>query len=482
MTKATYSPAIPDEEDTSGAGISKPNNLNPELVPIDQLKFPKRILRTKFKERVETERRFQEQEGLYLPLIIDQANVIICGEEQAEAARQLGKTHITAIRMRDVSKVGRKKLRAKQAKLATVGEVDRRELRFEFLEILETEGQDYDLGILGYAPTEIDLTLEYVDGGDNNGEVIAADEALPDTGPSVVSRPGDIWSNENHRLICADATDPKTYQALLRGTKVKATVSDPPYGVAINGHVGGNGKIRHPEFIQGGKGTTKKELKKLLKKSIRRFVRHSKDGALIYIFMDWRGIELLLAVCRKLGLTLINLCVWVKESPSLGSFYRSQQELIAVVRNGSTQHQNNIELGKYGRSRSNVWKVAGMNSFGKGRMDQLSKHPTPKPCILIEDIIKDCTSLGDPVLDGFLGSGTTLIAAEKCGRKAFGIELDPAYVDVAICRFRGTLRQGPDPRGDRPDLLAIGSGPPVGDRSQPICSIQQIRQWPGPDP
>lgn len=429
----TYSPPVPPERE----GF-KPNSLNPELLPITQLNFPKRILKTKAEKRIETHKRFLEHEGYGLPVPIDLMNNIILGEERVEAARRLGHTHIAVVRVGDITKDTIRKLRLLEAKLSTVGELDRKQVRDTFLEVLDTEA-DYNLEILGFSTAEIDLTLEFTDQIEESGEseqLNPEDEALPEPCEAPVSRIGDIWTANGHRLICGDATLPETYARLLQGDQAKVTVSDPPYGVKINGHVSGLGKNNHREFVQGSDKVTKKELKKLLKKSTRQFLENSQDGALIYLWMDWRGIELLLLICRKLGLTLINLCVWGKTSPSMGSYYRSQHELCAVLRVGRASHQNNVELGIHGRSRSNLWSAPGMNSFGRERDELLASHPTPKPCILFEDIIKDCTSRGDIILDGFLGSGTTLIAAEKTGRKARVIELDPIYVDVAVRRFQ----------------------------------------------
>ncbi len=416
----------------------KPNSLKIELLPIAQLKFPKRILKTKAEKRIEAHKRFQEHEGYSLPVPIDPMNNIILGEERVEAARRLGHTHIAVVRVSDITKDAIRKLRLLEAKLSTEGELDRKQVRDTFLEVLDSEA-DYNLEILGFSTAEIDLTLEFTEQPEENAEteqLNAEDVALPEPCKDPVSRIGDIWTANGHRFICGDATLPETYERLLQGETAKATVTDPPYGVKIQGHVSGLGKNKHREFVQGSDKVTKKELKNLLKKSIRQFLKNSQDGALIYLWMDWRGIELLLSICRKLGLTLINLCVWGKTSPSMGSYYRSQQELCAVLRVGKASHQNNIELGVHGRSRSNLWSVPGMNSFGRERDELLASHPTPKPCILFEDIIKDCTSRNDIILDGFLGSGTTLIAAEKTGRKARVIELDPIYVDVAVRRFQ----------------------------------------------
>jgi DNA modification methylase len=135
---------------------------------------------------------------------------------------------------------------------------------------------------------------------------------------------------------------------------------------------------------------------------------------------------------------MLNLCVWVKDNGGMGSFYRSQHELIAVFRNGKKYHRNNVQLGKFGRNRTNVWQYPGVQTFSKSSDEGnlLALHPTVKPIKMVADALLDCTKPGDIVLDAFLGSGTTLMAAERVGRRCYGIEIDPLYVDTAIRRWQ----------------------------------------------
>jgi hypothetical protein len=132
----------------------------------------------------------------------------------------------------------------------------------------------------------------------------------------------------------------------------------------------------------------------------------------------------------------LNLCVWDKGTGGMGSLYRSQHELVFVFRKGPTSHKNRVELGKHGRTRTNVWNYPGLASFGRTRLEQLAEHPTPKNCAMIADAIRDVSDGGDTVIDPFSGSGTTIIAAAKTGRHARVIELDPKYVDVAVRRWQ----------------------------------------------
>lgn len=410
------------------------NSMSVERVEIETLIFPKRSLRKGRKERIAKHVTFQEEYGTPLPAIVDLERNIISGEEAVEAARQRGRTHVNVLRCEAITPEVRRKLRLFEARLTQEGPLDWQNIQGEFLDILSEE-PDFNFEIIGFSAAEIDITfsLESTEGEDTEDP---ADAMHVQPGDTAVSRSGDVWICNGHRVICGDACKAATYEDLMAGATAKAVITDPPYGVAINGHVSGLGKTKHREFVMGSEGVSRKDLKKLLKRALKRFCAHSQTGALFYLFMDWRSIELLLSICRKLGLTLLNICVWKKTNAGMGSFYRSQHELVVVVRHGDTSHQNNVQLGRFGRSRSNVWEFPGVNTFGKGRMEQISSHPTPKPVNLIAEIIKDCTSRGDVVVDGFLGSGTALIAAQLTGRKAYGVELDPLYVDVAVRRFQ----------------------------------------------
>jgi DNA modification methylase len=151
--------------------------------------------------------------------------------------------------------------------------------------------------------------------------------------------------------------------------------------------------------------------------------------------MDWRHMGELLASARGVYSELKNLCIWNKTNGGMGSLYRSKHELVFIAKKGKAPHTNNVELGKHGRYRTNVWDYAGANSFGKDRMADLGDHPTVKPVALVSDAIRDVTQPGEIVLDAFMGSGTTILAAERTKRIAYGIDIEPSYIDVAIRRW-----------------------------------------------
>ena len=229
-----------------------------------------------------------------------------------------------------------------------------------------------------------------------------------------------------------------SYAALLGDEVADLVFSDPPYNVPINGHVSGLGKVRHLEFEQASGEMTEPEFIAFLTSSIGLSARFSRDGSLHYWAMDWRHQHELTMAARGIYDEQVNLCVWVKTNAGMGALYRSQHELFQVWRKGKDRHRNNVQLGRFGRSRSNVWKYPGANTLGHGAGEGnlLQLHPTVKPVALIADAILDSTFRGDIVLDPFLGSGSTLIAAEKVGRRCRGIELSATFVDTIVRRWQ----------------------------------------------
>ena len=214
--------------------------------------------------------------------------------------------------------------------------------------------------------------------------------------------------------------------------------TDPPYNVPIEGHVSGLGSIHHREFAMACGEMNEAQFTRFLTDVCGLAARHSRDGAIHFVCMDWRHLGELLAAGTRIYSELKNICVWVKHNAGMGSLYRSQHELVLVFKHGRAAHHNNIELGRFGRHRSNVWEYAGANSFGRATEDGnlLALHPTVKPVAMVADAILDCSARGDIILDPFLGSGTTLIAAERTGRRCHGVELDAGYLDTAIRRWQ----------------------------------------------
>ncbi len=300
-------------------------------------------------------------------------------------------------------------------------------LASEFRELLALS---FDVELAGFDAVEIDMALAIEDEL-GAGEVEDAPPA-PRAG-ATVAQPGDLWLLGEHRLFCGDARDAAALARLMGEDRARMVFTDPPYNVPINGFVAGRG--RHREFEVGSGEMTEDEFVTFLTQALTAMTPHLVDGAILDVCMDWRHSAEVLAAIKGAGLTLMNLCVWAKTNAGMGTFYRSQHELVWIAKHGSAPHTNNFELGQKGRSRSNLWTYRGMNAVGAERDELIKLHPTVKPAALVVDAIKDVSGRGEIVLDPFLGSGTTLIAAERTGRRGYGLELDPAYADVILRRY-----------------------------------------------
>jgi DNA modification methylase len=253
-----------------------------------------------------------------------------------------------------------------------------------------------------------------------------------------VSKLGEVWVLGRHRILCGNALDPQAFTALMGAERAVMVFIDPPYNVPIEGHASGLGKIHHRPFPMASGEMNKAEFTAFLGQALRNLAAFSAAGSLHYICMDWRHLDELLTAGAEAYGELKNLCIWVKANAGMGSLYRSQHELVLVFKQPGGAHRNNVQLGQFGRNRSNVWQYPGVNSFSRDGAEGnlLALHPTVKPVAMVADAILDCSARGDIVLDAFLGSGTTVIAAERTGRRCRALELDPAYVDTAIRRWQ----------------------------------------------
>jgi DNA modification methylase len=371
-----------------------------------------------------------EKFGWTVPILVDQNGRVVAGHARLEAAILLGLERVPIIRLEHLTEAQTRAYIIADNKLAENAGWDRELLAIELKQLVELD-LDFDVTITGFETAEIDLLLQ---GAEPSGAGGAEDE-IPELEPPV-SQLGDLWILGKHRLLCADATNARSFKRLLGGMKAQLVFIDPPYNVPIDGHVSGLGAVKHREFAMAAGEMSSAEFAEFLKTIFAKLVTHSADGSMHFVCMDWRHIYELLTASNSTYHEVKNVCVWVKSSSGMGSLYRSQHELVFVFKNGSAAHINNVELGRFGRNRTNVWQYAGANTFREGRLEELAMHPTVKPVALVSDAILDCSKRGGIVLDCFGGSGTTLIAAEKAGRRGYLMELDPAYVDVTIARFR----------------------------------------------
>ncbi len=292
-----------------------------------------------------------------------------------------------------------------------------------------------EIGLTGFETPEIDRLM----GDLIDPEHDAADD-LPEGQKRAVSRLGDLWSLDRHRVLCGNATQDAAVRKLMGRERASMVFADPPYNLRVSS-IQGRGRIRHREFVQGSGEFSRPAFTSFLTYSFSLAAKYSLPGSLHYVCIDWRHMREILAAGDQVYDELLNVVVWAKTNSGQGSFYRSQHELVFVFKNESARHLNNIELGRHGRNRSNLWTYQGVNTFRAGRLDDLSIHPTIKPVALVADAMKDCTRRGDIVLDPFLGSGTTIVAAERVGRRGFGLDLDPLYIDAAIRRWEKFTRK-----------------------------------------
>jgi DNA modification methylase len=408
------------------------HDLHIELRRIDELKPSPRNPRTHSAKQIRQIADSIKAFGFNNPLLIDSDDNVIAGHGRRLAAKQLGMETVPTIRLDGLSKEKVRALLVADNRLAELAGWDEDLLAAELLELSKLE-LDFELEVLGFETPEIDFMIGAATKGD---EADPADEMpVIDSNAMAVSILGDFWALGPHRLLCGDALDASAYVRLLGDQQARVVFTDPPYNVPIDGHVSGLGRHRHGEFAMASGEMSDTEFEVFLRTTLGHHAAHSVDGAIHFICMDWRHEDALRAAGRGIYNELKNVCVWVKTNAGMGSLYRSQHELVLVFKVGTAPHVNNIELGKYGRYRTNIWRYAGANSFGSERDKNLAMHPTVKPVRLVADAILDCSRRGDLVLDGFAGSGTTLLAAERTGRIGYAIEIDPLYVDIALQRM-----------------------------------------------
>jgi DNA modification methylase len=374
--------------------------------------------------------------GFTNPILVDEAYTVLAGHGRLAAARLIGLRKVPILIISGLNEAQKRAYLLADNKLAEKAGWYKRMLAVELSELAPLLAEaGLDISLTGFEPAEIDnLMGDLVD-----PEIDPADDQ-PQVASQSVSSGGDLWLLGPHRILCGDARQAAHFRKLMGAERAAMVFADPPYNVCIRS-IQGRGKVKHGEFVMASGEMSRAQFTTFLTDTLTQAATYSADGAIHFICMDWRHIEEMIDASKSAYSELKNLVVWNKSNAGQGSFYRSQHELIFVFKNGDSPHTNNVELGQHGRNRSNVWTYAGVNSFRAGRMDELSVHPTVKPVALVADAMRDCSRRGDIVLDPFLGSGTTILAAERVGRRAYGLELDPLYVDAAIRRWQAFTRR-----------------------------------------
>jgi DNA modification methylase len=404
-------------------------------VRIDDLKLDPRNPRVHSQKQVQELAQSIRTFGFLTPILINQNKQVIAGHGRLLAAKFLGMSEVPASQAEHLTDKQCVAYMIADNKLTENSTWDK-QLLGEQLRILSEAEIDFSLDTLGFETGEIDLLIEGLDPSSDDGD--AADALPQDKNLPQVTCPGDLWILGQNRIFCGNSLSQTSYAKLMDRRRAAIVFTDPPYNVRIDGHATGLGAIRHRNFRMAAGEMTEGEFTDFLAQAFTLMAQYSEAGSLHYVFMDWRHIREVLSASRHIYSELKNLCIWVKDNGGMGSLYRSQHELVFVFKNGVESHSNNVQLGKFGRYRTNVWNYPGANSFSRSTEEGnlLQLHPTVKPVALVADAILDCSKRGDIVLDPFLGSGTAVIAAERTGRVCHGIDLDPIYVDTTIRRWQ----------------------------------------------
>jgi len=422
-----------------------------ELLDIDAVKPNPRNARTHSKRQLKQITSSMKAFGFTNPILIDELDVLIAGHGRLAAAKTLEITQIPAIRIGQLSDAEKRALMLADNKIAMNAGWDIDILAGELADLSSME-LSFDVELTGFEVGEIDLII----GGLDDAKPLDT-ETVPEPDPHLptIAARGDLWILGKHKVLCGDARNRDDMDRLMDNERADVGFTDPPYNVKINGHVSGGGGVQHREFTEASGEMTKEGFTAFLTETLVLGAKYSRPGAVWFSCMDWRHMGEILSAGEEAFGAFLNLCVWAKTNGGMGSLYRSQHELVFVFRKGTETHRNNVQLGRFGRNRTNVWNYAGVNTFRVGRMEELKAHPTAKPVAMVKDAILDVSKRGDIVLDPFMGAGATLIAAEQSGRMARGLEIDPAYIDVILRRWRKETGEEPVRFFDKRTLASL---------------------------
>ena len=405
------------------------NDLRPELAIVEraigELRPPSRNVRPPEPAHVREVATSIATLGFCAPVLVDRDNRVLDGWVRVEAARQVGLARLPCIVADHLTSAEARLLRIALNRLGEKGRWDLDELKLEIGELILEEAP---IEIAGFSDIELDQVML-----DEEPAATEAGPLEPEPEATPIARPGDIFCLGPHRIACGDARDPDLLERLMGAAPARLVLTDVPYNVPIRGHVTGLG---HREFAMASGEMSRSEFLAFNAAWIAAAERHLVDGGVLATFIDWRGYPTVHGAADQHGLEPLNLVVWAKTNAGMGSLYRSGHELLPLFKKGSGPHVNNVELGRHGRWRSNVWTCPGASSLGSDARRGLKQHPTVKPTAMLEDALLDLTRRGEIVLDPFLGSGSTLIAAERTGRVCRGIEIDPLYADVVVRRYQ----------------------------------------------
>ncbi len=427
------------------------DTLKIKYIAVTSLKQSGNNARTHSKRQIAQIAASIETFGFSNPVLIDEADVLIAGHGRLAAANLLDLEQIPSIRISHLNDAGKRALMLADNKISMNAGWNMDILANELADLSSME-LSFDVELTGFEVGEIDLIIGSAgDAGPDISEVAPE----PDLHSRVISKRGDLWVLGRHKVLCGDARNSDDMKRLMGNERADVGFTDSPYNVKINGHVSGGGQVQHREFAEAAGEMSREEFTTFLTEALGLGAQYSRSGAVWFACMDWRHIGEMLSAGEAAFDSFLNLCVWTKTNGGMGSLYRSQHELVFVFRKGGKTHRNNVQLGRFGRNRTNVWKYAGVNTFREGRMEELVAHPTAKPVAMVRDAILDVSKRGDIVLDPFLGAGATLMAVEQSGRMARGLEIDPAYIDVILRRWRKETGEEPVRCADKRTLASL---------------------------
>lgn len=412
---------------------TQPSNNNLQMVDIESIILRSKSLRKHSKKQLQKLKNAINKVGYVNPILLDEKYNILAGELRLFAAKELGFTQIPAIILENLTPEEIEAIRILDNRIAEDGEWNFENLKDEIEKLMKF---DITFEDLGFDTVDYDEIFLIKNSGENKvHDADKEDESWLDANIPTKVKTGDLWRLGDHFIFCGDSLNDKSFEILMQGELAQIVVTDPPYNCKIKGHVCGLGKTQHEEFAMASGEMTDSEFAEFISKFMQNLVKFSCDGSLSYIFMDWVGVKLLLTQGKKHYSELKNIAVWNKKVGGMGAMYRSQHEMVPIFKNGKAKHQNHIQLGKNGRYRTNVWDYSGVRATNPTSLELLKLHPTVKPVAMLHDILLDSSSKNDIVLDCFGGSGSTLLAAERCKRRARLIEIHPRYVDVSIYRW-----------------------------------------------
>lgn len=483
----SHASSIPDQH----LNVAQQLALTIDYIPPSELKPSTTNARVHSEQQIAKIAESLKAFGFVAPVVVDASSEVIIGHGRLAAALLAGLPAIPVVRIDHLSDAQTRALRIADNRLAELSNWDEALLASEFTALLDFDPGEinFEVEVTGFSFPEIDQLIE---AGKDEDDADPDDQLEPGFNGPTVSRLGDIWILGEHSILCGDARENENWQRLVGASFARTAICDVPYNVPSKGHMSGLGKIVHDDFVMASGEMSEAEFTQFLIDLLRATAGSLVDGGVLFVFMDWRHMREVLDAARAIDLTLLNLSIWNKISAGMGSLYRSQHELVFVLKRGKAPHKNCVELGRHGRTRTNVWNYRGLASFGPHRREQLSWHPTVKNCAMIGDAIRDVSDRGDLVIDPCGGSGTTIIAAAKTGRQARIIELDPKYVDVTVRRWEKwsgqTARHGVTGRSFaeeaafRTDTAPTRDAVSISDTTATLDPASATASMPGADP